>query len=88
MPAVSADDTPDLEARRQAVIDSYRVVCICNKIRRGTIQKAIAAGAASLGDVRRLTRAATGPCKAERCGPRIAEMLALARSPGCGDGAG
>jgi NAD(P)H-nitrite reductase large subunit len=69
------DDQDELERRRQEIVDSYKVVCICNKIRRGVIQKAIAGGAATIDDVRRRTRAATGPCGSKRCGPVIAEML-------------
>jgi len=70
-----ADDADEMERRRLEVVESYRVVCICNKIRRGVIQKAIAGGATSLDDVRKRTRAATGPCGAKRCGPVIAGML-------------
>ena len=70
-----SDGADDEEQRRQAIIDSYRVVCICNKIRRGVIQKAIESGARSIDEVRRRTRAATGPCGATRCGPVIREML-------------
>jgi NAD(P)H-nitrite reductase large subunit len=69
------DDADDLERRRQAIVESYKVVCICNKIRRGVIEKAIASGATTLDEVRRRTRAATGPCGAKRCGPVIAGML-------------
>jgi bacterioferritin-associated ferredoxin len=68
-----ADD--DAERRRQEIIDSYKIVCICNKIRRGVIQNVIAGGARSLDEIRRKTRAATGPCGAKRCGPVIAGML-------------
>ncbi|MBU6281789.1 (2Fe-2S)-binding protein [bacterium] len=67
--------SPEEERRRQEVIDSYKVVCLCNKIRRGVIQRAIAGGARSLEDVKRQTRAGTGPCGAKRCGPVIAQML-------------
>jgi len=70
-----SDDPNDLERRRQEIVDSYKVVCICNKIRRGVIQKAIATGATTLDEIRRRTRAATGPCGAKRCGPVIASML-------------
>lgn len=70
-----ADDPDDLERRRLEIVESYKIVCICNKIRRGVIQKAIAAGATSLDEVRRRTRAATGPCGSKRCGPVIASML-------------
>jgi NAD(P)H-nitrite reductase large subunit len=75
---VDGGSEEELERRRQAVIDSYKVVCICNKIRRGVIQKAIDAGARSLDDVRRRTRAATGPCGVAgvtRCTPIIRAML-------------
>lgn len=68
-------DQEEEERRRLAVIESYKVVCICNKIRRGVIQKAIDGGAASIDDVRRRTRAATGPCGSKRCGPVIKRML-------------
>jgi hypothetical protein len=54
------DDADELERRRREVVESYKVVCICNKIRRGVIEKAIASGATTLDDVRRRTRAATG----------------------------
>ena len=65
----------DDDAVRRAIIDSYRVVCICNKIRKGVIEKAIRGGARTFDDVKRPTRAGTGDCKAERCGPVIREML-------------
>lgn len=70
-----AEDPEDIERRRLEIVESYKVVCICNKIRRGAIQKAIAGGATTLDEVRRRTRAATGPCGAKRCGPVIAGML-------------
>jgi NAD(P)H-nitrite reductase large subunit len=65
----------DEEARRRAIIDSYKVVCLCNKIRKGLIEKAIKGGAHSFDDVKRRTRAGTGPCGAKRCGPVIRDML-------------
>jgi NAD(P)H-nitrite reductase large subunit len=68
---VSADD----DAVRRAIIESYKVVCICNKIRKGVIEKAIRGGARTFQDVQRRTRAGTGDCKAERCGPVIRELL-------------
>lgn len=65
----------DDDALRRSVIESYTVVCICNKIRRGVIERAITAGARSFGDIQRRTRAGTGDCQAERCGPVIKAML-------------
>jgi NAD(P)H-nitrite reductase large subunit len=73
----------DEEARTRAILDSYKLVCICNKIRKGTIEKAIRAGAKTLDDIRKRTRACTGPCKPNRCGPVIRELLVRAR-PGPG----
>lgn len=61
---------------RRAIIESYALVCICNKIRKGVIEKAIRGGARSFEDIKRRTRAGTGDCKAERCGPVIRQMLA------------
>ncbi|MFP6665202.1 MAG: (2Fe-2S)-binding protein [Deltaproteobacteria bacterium] len=63
------------ERRRREIVRSFQVVCICHKIKRGTIEKAIAGGARNISDVRARTRAATGPCGAKRCGPVIAKML-------------
>jgi NAD(P)H-nitrite reductase large subunit len=69
-----SDDGED--ALRRAIVDSYKTVCICNKIRKGVIEKAIRGGARSFEDVKRRTRAGTGSCGAERCGPVIGQMLA------------
>ena len=68
------------DALRRSIIESYKVVCICNKIRKGVIERAIGGGAKSLADVQRRTRAGTGDCHAERCGPVIRAMLD--RKPG------
>lgn len=63
------------KARERAVIDAYRPICLCNKIRKGVIVKAIQAGAKSFEMVSRRTGAGTGPCGALRCGPMIRSLL-------------
>ncbi len=63
------------KAREQAVIDAYRPIYLCNKIRKGIIVKAIQAGARTFEMVSRRTGAGTGPCGAARCGPVIRGML-------------
>jgi len=73
----NADD----EALRDKILDAYKVVCICNKIKKGTIEKAIAQGARTVADVKRMTRAGSGPCGAKRggitrCNPVVREILA------------
>ncbi len=80
----------DEEALRAKVLDSFKVVCICNKIKKGTIQKAIARGASTLGEVKRATKAGTGPCGAKRggvtrCAPVVREMLEQAKQDGAVD---
>jgi bacterioferritin-associated ferredoxin len=63
------------KAREQAIIDAYRPICLCNKIRKGIILKAIRAGAKTFDMVSRRTGVGTGPCGAARCGPMIRGML-------------
>ncbi|MBI4489211.1 MAG: (2Fe-2S)-binding protein [Deltaproteobacteria bacterium] len=63
------------KAREQAIIDAYRPICLCNKIRKGIIVKAIQGGAKTFEMVSRRTGAGTGPCGAARCGPMIRGML-------------
>lgn len=61
--------------REKSIIDAYRPICLCNKIRKGIIVKAIQSGAKTLEMVSRRTGAGTGPCGALRCGPMIRGML-------------
>ncbi|HEY2988467.1 MAG TPA: (2Fe-2S)-binding protein [Candidatus Binatia bacterium] len=68
-------DEHTLSATEQAIIESYRPICLCNKIRRGIIVKAIQRGADTFEKVRGRTGAGTGPCGANRCGPMIRGML-------------
>jgi NAD(P)H-nitrite reductase large subunit len=68
-----SDDERD--ARAQAVIDAYRPVCLCNKIRKGVVLRAIQAGAKTFEMVKRRTRVGTGPCGAARCGPMVRGLL-------------
>ena len=70
-------DSPEelKKAREQAIIDSFRPICLCNKIRKGIIVKAIQSGAKTFEMVSRRTGAGTGPCGAQRCGPMIRGML-------------
>lgn len=63
------------KTREQAVIDAYRPICLCNKIRKGIVVKAIQAGATTFEVVRRKTGVGTGPCGAARCGPMVRGML-------------
>ena len=52
-----------------------RHVCRCEEIGEETIRAAIAAGACSVNDVKRRTRAGMGPCQGIFCVPTIAALL-------------
>jgi NAD(P)H-nitrite reductase large subunit len=76
--------TSDDDALRAKILDSYKVICICNKIKKGTIERAIASGARTLADIKRATRAGSGPCGVERggvtrCTPVLRDMLDKAK---------
>jgi NAD(P)H-nitrite reductase large subunit len=61
--------------RLRSILEGYRPICLCNKIRRGIVVKAIEGGADTFSKVSRRTGAGTGPCGAARCGPMIRGML-------------
>jgi NAD(P)H-nitrite reductase large subunit len=69
----ASDETK--ENRLQSILDAYRPICLCNKIRKGIIVKAIQRGADTFDKVRRRTGVGTGPCGAARCGPMVRGML-------------
>jgi len=65
----------DKEANAQAIIDNFKPVCLCNKIRRGVVLKAIQAGANTFAMISKRTGVGTGPCGGRRCGTMVRGML-------------
>lgn len=57
------------------IIEGLKVVCICKGIRKSVFLKHIAAGRASVEELRKATGAGSGSCKGKRCTPRIEELL-------------
>lgn len=51
-------------------------VCRCEEITRGEIAAAVEAGAATVDDVKRRTRAGMGLCQGVYCVPAIADLVA------------
>jgi NAD(P)H-nitrite reductase large subunit len=51
-------------------------ICRCECVSRAEIDAAIAAGAATVNDVKRRTRCGMGLCQGVYCMPRIAALLA------------
>ncbi len=70
-----AIDELEQKAREQAVIENLKPACICNKIRKGTVVKAIQAGAKTFEQVSKRTGVGTGPCGGRRCGSLVRGML-------------
>ncbi|HXG50797.1 MAG TPA: (2Fe-2S)-binding protein [candidate division Zixibacteria bacterium] len=68
-------DKPEQKGHEQAVLENLKPACLCNKIRRGTVLKAIQAGARTFEQVSRRTGVGTGPCGGRRCGTMVRGML-------------
>jgi bacterioferritin-associated ferredoxin len=68
-------DASEQDAKTQAVIENLKPACLCNKIRRGTVVKAIQGGAKTFEQVSKRTGVGTGPCGGRRCGSLVRGML-------------
>ncbi|HEY6367559.1 MAG TPA: (2Fe-2S)-binding protein [Candidatus Binatia bacterium] len=56
-------------------MENLKPACLCNKIRRGTVLKAIQGGAKTFEQVSKRTGVGTGPCGGRRCGSMVRGML-------------
>jgi bacterioferritin-associated ferredoxin len=68
-------DELEQKIRERAIIENLKPACLCNKIRRGTVLKAIQAGAKTFEQVSKRTGVGTGPCGGRRCGTMVRGML-------------
>ncbi len=59
-----------------AKTDDDIIVCRCEDVTLGEIRRAIAEGATTLDEIRRITRAGMGPCQGRTCRQLIASELA------------
>ena len=75
MPENLTIEDQEKKAKEQAVIDSFKPACLCNKIRKGVVLKAIRAGANTFAMVSKRTGVGTGPCGGRRCGTMVRGML-------------
>lgn len=57
------------------IMDKLTKVCVCRGISRASIKKAIADGARTVDDVKRITGAGSGSCKGSRCTEKIQGLL-------------
>jgi thioredoxin reductase/bacterioferritin-associated ferredoxin len=63
-------------------IPNDTVVCRCEDVTRAAIDRAAAAGASRLNQLKLTTRCGMGPCQGRMCGEPAAELMALARGTG------
>lgn len=59
-----------------AKTDDDIIVCRCEDVTLGEIRRAIAEGATTMDEIRRVTRAGMGPCQGRTCRLLIASELA------------
>jgi NADPH-dependent 2,4-dienoyl-CoA reductase/sulfur reductase-like enzyme len=65
---------PRLQAQ---LADTATIVCRCEGVTLGQVERALCAELGDVGAVKRVTRAGMGPCQGRYCGPVIAEMAAI-----------
>lgn len=58
-----------------AVMDKITKVCLCKSISRATIKKAILDGAHTVPKVNAAVGSGSGPCRGQRCGPKIQALI-------------
>jgi NAD(P)H-nitrite reductase large subunit len=71
--------SPGRGKSEEEIIDGLRPVCICKGIRKRVFLEKLAAGCATVLELRKATGAGSGSCKGERCTPRIEELLKKCR---------
>ncbi|HAI21371.1 MAG TPA: (2Fe-2S)-binding protein [Clostridiales bacterium UBA8153] len=61
------------------------IICRCEDLTLGDIRRALLCGAATLDEVKRLTRCGMGACQGRTCGMLVAQELARAGSRPLGE---
>ncbi len=65
-----------------AVMDKITKVCLCKSISRATIKKAILEGAHTVPKVNAAVGSGSGPCRGQRCGPKIQLIIEQMKEAG------
>lgn len=65
-----------------AVMDKITKVCLCKSISRATIKKAILEGAHTVPQVNAKVGSGSGPCRGQRCGPKIQALIDTMKADG------
>lgn len=61
----------DKESYERHIIESFKVICLCKSIKKGTIMKAVREGCTTVEDVNRKLNSGSGDCGGERCQEKI-----------------
>lgn len=69
----------ELEYVYEASDPDETIVCRCEEVTLGQIREAIANGAASVSEVKRMTRAGMGLCQGRTCSKLISRMIAVTK---------
>ena len=65
----------DQETYNKHIIESFKVICLCKSIKKGTIMKAIREGCITVEAVNKRLGSGSGDCKGERCQDKIRELV-------------
>jgi NAD(P)H-nitrite reductase large subunit len=65
----------DREAYERHIIESFKMICLCKSIKKGTIMKAIREGCSTVEEVNRKLGSSSGDCRGERCQEKIKALV-------------
>jgi NAD(P)H-nitrite reductase large subunit len=68
-----------------AAIPAETIICRCEGVTRSEIEKAAAAGANTINQLKHFTRCGMGPCQGRMCGEAAGALLASARGVSVAD---
>ena len=66
-------------------MDKSTILCRCEEVRVSEIEMALAQGAETFDDVKRLTRVGMGICQGKTCGRIISELIAISKNKAIAD---
>jgi len=65
----------DKEACERHIIESFKVICLCKSIKKGTIIKAVREGCSTVEEVNWKLGSGSGDCGGERCQEKIKVLV-------------
>jgi bacterioferritin-associated ferredoxin len=62
-------------ASKEEIIDGMKIVCQCKTIKKRVFKELIDAGASTIEELQKATRAGSGQCKGKRCTSRLLDLI-------------